>query len=78
MIFCSLAEDAARAFALIPQFGAAAAVVDEPVADLGHADAGDLWENVISIRLGVFDDRAMLTLEKRCFCSSLGYGLAMF
>lgn len=29
--------------ALVAQFGTAAAVVDEPVADLSHADAGSLY-----------------------------------
>lgn len=51
-------------------------MVDEPVADLCHADARSLPD--MSTHSPVDDGLKVLTLAKTAFCSSLGYGFAMF
>ena len=61
----------ARFVTLVTQFWASAAVVDEPVAHLSHADAGCLIV-LISRNQHTCVVGALLTLEKMAFWSSEG------
>ena len=69
------ASDARCAF--VSKFGASTAVVDEPVADLCHADTRCLWGYLVSYDRSIVMKRP-LTLENTAFCSSEGYGFVMF
>lgn len=62
--------------AFVSKFRTSSSVIDEPVADLSHADTGRLKGIVSALYFPLM--KASLTFEKIAFCSSLGYGFVMF
>lgn len=61
---------------LVAKLRAASTVVDEPVADLRHANSGRLC-SISWLHLVVYKSREH-TLENMAFCSSVGYGFVIF
>ena len=60
---------------LVTKLRTTSAMVDEPITDLCHADAGclpDVSRHLFEITVEFH------TLENMAFCSSVGYGFAMF